>query len=106
MISIAFREGLKLPAELTLLAKALFNLDAVTSALDPNFNPTQDGGKQERPAHQPGLSHNSNARFLSELVALLVPHFHRAEIPGADRSFDLGSIAGNYDDHVVWSEPA
>jgi len=41
MISIAFREGLKLPAELTLLAKALFNLDAVTRALDPNFNPSR-----------------------------------------------------------------
>jgi ubiquinone biosynthesis protein len=41
MITIAFREGLKLPAELTLLAKALFNLDAVTRALDANFNPTE-----------------------------------------------------------------
>jgi ubiquinone biosynthesis protein len=41
MIAIAFREGLKLPAELTLLAKALFNLDAVTRALDPSFNPSQ-----------------------------------------------------------------
>jgi ubiquinone biosynthesis protein len=41
MITIAFREGLKLPAELTLLAKALFNLDAVTRALDPNFNPSE-----------------------------------------------------------------
>jgi predicted unusual protein kinase regulating ubiquinone biosynthesis (AarF/ABC1/UbiB family) len=41
MITIAFREGLKLPAELTLLAKALFNLDAVSRALDPNFNPTE-----------------------------------------------------------------
>jgi predicted unusual protein kinase regulating ubiquinone biosynthesis (AarF/ABC1/UbiB family) len=41
MIAIAFREGLKLPAELTLLAKALFNLDAVTRSLDPNFNPSQ-----------------------------------------------------------------
>ena len=41
MITIAFREGLKLPAELTLLAKALFNLDAVTRSLDPNFNPTE-----------------------------------------------------------------
>ncbi|HET7612807.1 MAG TPA: AarF/UbiB family protein [Gemmatimonadaceae bacterium] len=41
MITIAFREGLKLPAELTLLAKALFNLDAVTRSLDPNFNPSQ-----------------------------------------------------------------
>jgi ubiquinone biosynthesis protein len=41
MISIAFREGLKLPAELTLLAKALFNLDGVTRALDPSFNPSE-----------------------------------------------------------------
>ncbi|HVF41281.1 MAG TPA: AarF/UbiB family protein [Gemmatimonadaceae bacterium] len=41
MISIGYREGLKLPAELTLLAKALFNLDAVTRSLDPNFNPSQ-----------------------------------------------------------------
>src|SRR6266550_4350148 len=41
MITIAFRAGLKLPAELTLLAKALFNLDAVSRALDPTFNPTE-----------------------------------------------------------------
>ena len=41
MITIAFREGLKLPAELTLLAKALFNIDAVTRSLDPSFNPSQ-----------------------------------------------------------------
>ncbi|HEX2722390.1 MAG TPA: AarF/UbiB family protein [Gemmatimonadaceae bacterium] len=41
MISIGYREGLKLPAELTLLAKALFNLDAVTRELDANFNPSQ-----------------------------------------------------------------
>jgi ubiquinone biosynthesis protein len=40
MIGIGYREGLKLPAELTLLAKALFNLDAVTRALDPSFNPS------------------------------------------------------------------
>src|SRR5690348_1061278 len=41
MISIGYREGLKLPAELTLLAKALFNLDAVTRSLDPSFNPSE-----------------------------------------------------------------
>jgi ubiquinone biosynthesis protein len=41
VITIAFREGLKLPAELTLLAKALFSLDAVTRSLDPSFNPTK-----------------------------------------------------------------
>jgi predicted unusual protein kinase regulating ubiquinone biosynthesis (AarF/ABC1/UbiB family) len=41
MIGIAYRHGLKLPAELTLLAKALFNLDTVTRALDPTFNPAE-----------------------------------------------------------------
>ena len=41
MISIGYAAGLKLPAELTLLAKALFNLDAVTRALDPSFNPSE-----------------------------------------------------------------
>lgn len=41
MITIGYREGLKLPAELTLLAKALFNLDAVTRSLDPGFNPSE-----------------------------------------------------------------
>jgi predicted unusual protein kinase regulating ubiquinone biosynthesis (AarF/ABC1/UbiB family) len=41
MISIGYSAGLKLPAELTLLAKALFNLDAVTRALDPSFNPSE-----------------------------------------------------------------
>ena len=41
MISIGFRAGLRLPAELTLLAKTLFNLDAVTRSLDPSFTPSE-----------------------------------------------------------------
>jgi predicted unusual protein kinase regulating ubiquinone biosynthesis (AarF/ABC1/UbiB family) len=41
MLNISFAHGLKLPAELTLLAKALFNLDAVTRSLDPTFSPIQ-----------------------------------------------------------------
>jgi predicted unusual protein kinase regulating ubiquinone biosynthesis (AarF/ABC1/UbiB family) len=41
MISIGYRSGLRLPSELTLLAKALFNLDAVTRALDASFNPSE-----------------------------------------------------------------
>jgi predicted unusual protein kinase regulating ubiquinone biosynthesis (AarF/ABC1/UbiB family) len=41
MIATGYRAGLRLPAELTLLAKALFNLDAVTRALDPSFNPSE-----------------------------------------------------------------
>ena len=39
-ITIAFQRGLRLPAELTLLAKTLFSLDAITRALDPSYNPT------------------------------------------------------------------
>jgi ubiquinone biosynthesis protein len=41
VINISYRQGLRLPAELTLLAKALFNLDGVTRALDPLFSPMQ-----------------------------------------------------------------
>lgn len=39
LINISFQRGLKLPAELTLLAKTLFNLDTVTRSLDPTFSP-------------------------------------------------------------------
>jgi ubiquinone biosynthesis protein len=40
MLNAAFRSGLRLPGELTLLAKAIFSLDAVTRALDPTFDPS------------------------------------------------------------------
>jgi ubiquinone biosynthesis protein len=40
-ISIAFQRGLRLPAELTLLAKTLFSLDTITRELDPGYNPTE-----------------------------------------------------------------
>jgi len=39
LINISYQRGLRLPAELTLLAKALFNLDAVTRSLDPSYSP-------------------------------------------------------------------
>src|ERR687893_20313 len=39
LINSAYQHGPRLPAELTLLAKALFNLDAITRALDPSFSP-------------------------------------------------------------------
>ena len=39
VIDLSYRNGLKLPAEMTLLAKALFNLDGVTRSLDPTFTP-------------------------------------------------------------------
>jgi ubiquinone biosynthesis protein len=36
----AYQRGLRLPAELTLLAKTLFSLDGVARALDATYNPT------------------------------------------------------------------
>jgi predicted unusual protein kinase regulating ubiquinone biosynthesis (AarF/ABC1/UbiB family) len=39
MINISYQNQLRLPAELTLLAKALFNLDAISAALDPTYSP-------------------------------------------------------------------
>jgi predicted unusual protein kinase regulating ubiquinone biosynthesis (AarF/ABC1/UbiB family) len=39
LINITYQRSMRLPAELTLLAKAMFNLDAVTRALDPSYNP-------------------------------------------------------------------
>ena len=39
ILGAAFDHGLKIPGELTLLAKTLFNLDSITRALDPEFIP-------------------------------------------------------------------
>ena len=41
VIDLSYRHGLRLPAELTLLAKALFNLDGVTRVLDPSYMPLE-----------------------------------------------------------------
>jgi ubiquinone biosynthesis protein len=41
LIDTAFQRGLRLPPELTLLAKALFNLDGVTRVLDPSYSPIE-----------------------------------------------------------------
>ncbi len=39
LINISYQRGLRPPAELTLLAKTLFNLDAVTRSLDSTYSP-------------------------------------------------------------------
>jgi ubiquinone biosynthesis protein len=39
LINISYQKSLRLPAELTLLAKTLFNLDGVTRAIDPMYSP-------------------------------------------------------------------
>ena len=49
MIDLSFRSGLRLPAEMTLLAKALFNLDGVTRALEPAYTPIDDDSRVRQP---------------------------------------------------------
>jgi predicted unusual protein kinase regulating ubiquinone biosynthesis (AarF/ABC1/UbiB family) len=39
LINLSYQRGLRLPAELTLLAKTLFNLDTVARSIDPTFSP-------------------------------------------------------------------
>jgi ubiquinone biosynthesis protein len=39
LINISYQRGLRLPAELTLLAKTMFNLDGVTRSIDPTYSP-------------------------------------------------------------------
>jgi ubiquinone biosynthesis protein len=39
LINISYQRGLRLPAELTLLAKTLFNLDTVTKSIDATYSP-------------------------------------------------------------------
>ncbi|MBA3671472.1 MAG: AarF/ABC1/UbiB kinase family protein [Gemmatimonadaceae bacterium] len=39
VIDVSFENGLRLPAEMTLLAKALFNLDGITRILAPSYTP-------------------------------------------------------------------
>ena len=39
LINISFQRGLRMPAELTLLAKAMFNLDMVTKSIDASYSP-------------------------------------------------------------------
>jgi ubiquinone biosynthesis protein len=41
VIDLSYQHGLRLPAEMTLLAKALFNLDGVTRVLDPGYTPLE-----------------------------------------------------------------
>jgi predicted unusual protein kinase regulating ubiquinone biosynthesis (AarF/ABC1/UbiB family) len=39
LINVSYQRGLRLPAEFTLLAKTLFNLDQVAQSIDPSFSP-------------------------------------------------------------------
>jgi predicted unusual protein kinase regulating ubiquinone biosynthesis (AarF/ABC1/UbiB family) len=69
VISISYRSGLRLPAELTLLAKALFNLDAVTRALDPSFNPSETVRKYTGEIANQRARHDLSPRRMFEIAS-------------------------------------
>lgn len=69
VISVSYRSGLRLPAELTLLAKALFNLDAVTRALDPSFNPSETVRKYTGEIANERARHDLSPRKMFEIAS-------------------------------------
>jgi ubiquinone biosynthesis protein len=80
LINISYRQGLRLPAELTLLAKALFNLDAVTRAIDPTYSPIKTIREYGRQIAAQRAKRELNPRRLYQLATegsdllLALPH--------------------------------
>jgi hypothetical protein len=80
MITVSYQRGLRLPAELTLLAKALVHLDAVTRALDASFDPMETVRDYMRTVAEDRARRQVNSRQLfrimtqsADLVSVL-PH--------------------------------
>jgi predicted unusual protein kinase regulating ubiquinone biosynthesis (AarF/ABC1/UbiB family) len=84
LINAAFQRGLRLPAELTLLAKALFNLDAVTRSLDATFSPIPTIREFGNQIAGDRARHEFNPRHLFQLAAdgsdLLLALPHRVDL--------------------------
>jgi predicted unusual protein kinase regulating ubiquinone biosynthesis (AarF/ABC1/UbiB family) len=80
LIHIALREGLRLPSELTLLAKTLVNLDAVTGAIEPTFSPIDTIREYGKQLAADRARRDLSPRRLAELaiqsseLALALPH--------------------------------
>jgi ubiquinone biosynthesis protein len=80
MINISYQNSLRLPAELTLLAKAMFNLDAVTRAIDPNFSPIPTIRQYGNEMAQERAKRDLNPRRLFQLatqgsdLVMALPH--------------------------------
>jgi predicted unusual protein kinase regulating ubiquinone biosynthesis (AarF/ABC1/UbiB family) len=69
MISTGYRSGVRFPAELTLLAKALFNLDSVTRSLDPSFNPSNTVRENAIEIANARARHDLSPRRIIEIVS-------------------------------------
>jgi ubiquinone biosynthesis protein len=80
LINISYRQGMRLPAELTLLAKAMFNLDAVTRSIDPTYSPIttiRDFGRQivaERAKRELNPRHLYQLLSQGTTLAMALPH--------------------------------
>jgi predicted unusual protein kinase regulating ubiquinone biosynthesis (AarF/ABC1/UbiB family) len=84
LINISYQRSLRLPAELTLLAKAMFNLDAVTRALDPSYSPIPTIRQYGNEMAQERAKRDLNPRRLFQLATqgsdLLMALPHRLDL--------------------------
>jgi ubiquinone biosynthesis protein len=84
LINISYQNSLRLPAELTLLAKAMFNLDAVTRAIDPSFSPIPTIREYGNEMAQERAKRDLNPRRLFQLATqgsdLLMALPHRLDL--------------------------
>jgi predicted unusual protein kinase regulating ubiquinone biosynthesis (AarF/ABC1/UbiB family) len=84
LINISFQRGLRLPSELTLLAKALFNLGTVTSTIDPVYSPIPTIREFGAQIAADRARHDLNPRRLYQLATegsdLLAALPHRLDI--------------------------
>lgn len=69
LIAASFQRGLRLPAELTLLAKALVHLDTVTRALDPSFDPMETVRDYMQEVAQDRAKRQVNSRQLFRMLS-------------------------------------
>src|SRR3954462_4772883 len=80
LINILYQKSLRLPAELTLLAKTLFNLDGVTRAIDPSFSPIPTIRQYGNEMAQERAKRDLNPRRLFQLatqgsdLVMALPH--------------------------------
>lgn len=68
MIVASFNAGLRLPAELTLLAKAMVHLDSVTRSLDPSFDPLETVREFMQEVAQDRVKKQLNSRQLFRVL--------------------------------------
>jgi Predicted unusual protein kinase len=84
LINISYQNSLRLPAELTLLAKTLFNLDGVTRAIDPTYSPIPTIREYGNEIASERAKRDLNPRRLFQLAAaggdLLMALPHRLDL--------------------------